>query len=60
VRLAAPEVGLELDDRVAPGAGEALERTDEECLEPVGEECALEELPRVSVLRRRLAAVHLS
>jgi hypothetical protein len=59
VSLAAAEVGLELDDRVAAGAGQAGEGADEELAEALGEEGAAEELGGVAVLVGALVLVDL-
>ena len=47
VRLAAAEVGLQLDHRVAALAGEAPHRADQQPLQALGEVGAAEELDRV-------------
>ncbi len=59
MRLAAAEVGLELDDRVAAAIGEALDAANEESAQAFGEEGASEELGRVAVLVGAFAKVHL-
>ena len=59
VRLAAPEVGLQLHHRVAAFAGEALDAARQQPLQAFGEERAPEELPGVAVLLRALAQVNL-
>jgi hypothetical protein len=59
VRLAAPEVRLELDDGVPAGPSEAPDTPDEEPSEAGGQVRAAEELGRVSVLVGSLAEVDL-
>ncbi len=57
--LAATEVGLQLDHRVAALAAEPAHGVEEELAQPVGEEGAAEELDRLAVLVARLVAPHL-
>ena len=57
VGLAAAEGGLELDDRIAAAAGEAVEHRVEQQAHALGDVGALEEQHRVLVLRRGLAGM---
>jgi hypothetical protein len=59
VRLAAPEVGLELHHRVASGPGEAPDRVHEQALQVLREVRPPEELHRILVLGGRFPQVHL-
>ena len=59
VRLAAPEVGLQLHHRVAAFSGEALGAAGKQPPETFGKEGAPEEFPGVAVLVRALAQMHL-
>ena len=58
--LAAAEVGLKFDHRIAARAGESPGRADQKRAEAVGEVGAAEELPRIAVFRRRAAGVDLA
>ena len=60
VGLAAAEVGLKFDHRIAARAGESFSRADQKRAEAVGEIGAAEELLRIAVFRRRAAGVDLS
>jgi len=60
VRLAAAEVGLQLDDRITARAGEALQGVGEQVGQAVGEEGAPEELGRIAVLATAFAIMHLA
>ena len=44
VRLAAAEIGLELHDRIAALAGDALDAADQQALQALGQKGAAEEL----------------
>ena len=59
VGLAAAEVGLQLDDRIAAGAGQAFDRAEEQAFEAFGDEGAAEELGGVFVLVGALVLVDL-
>ena len=59
VGLAAAEVGLQLDDRIAAGAREPLHGADQQARQPGGEKGAAEEFGRVAVFRSGPAATHL-
>src|SRR5690606_4646598 len=59
VRLAAAEVSLELHDRVAALAGEALHCADEKAFETFGQKRASKELGGLAVLVTALAEVYL-
>ena len=59
VRLAAAEVGLELHDRIAARAVEALDRPDQEPSQALGEVGTAEELDRLPVFVGALAEVDL-
>ena len=59
VRLAAAEVGLQVDDRVAAAAVQAFDGLREQLAQAGGDEGAAEELGRVLVLARRPALVDL-
>ena len=59
VGLAAPEVGLQLDDGVAAPTGEAADGTGQQALQALRQVGAPEELGRVAVLVRPFAQVHL-
>lgn len=57
--LAATEVRLQLDNRVAALAGNALHASDEETFQAVGQESAAEELRRLPILVAAFADVDL-
>ena len=59
VGLAAAEVGLKLDHRVAPGPGEPASRPHNQVADALGDEGPAEELDGVAVLVGRLAPPHL-
>jgi hypothetical protein len=59
MRLAAAEVGLELHDRIAASAVEALDRPNQEPPEALGEVGTAEELDRLPVFIRSLAEMNL-
>ena len=59
VRLAAAEVGLQLDDRIPAPAGQALDAADEKPLQTLREIRPAEEFGGVSVLVRALSEVDL-
>ena len=59
MRLAAAEVGLELHDRVAATAGQTPDASDEEAVQALGEEGAVEELAGIAVLVAAFTEVHL-
>ena len=49
VRLAATEVGLQFDNRIAPFAMQSLDGLRQQALQAFGEECPAEEFRRVLV-----------
>ena len=59
MRLAAAEVRLQLDDRVAALAAEPPRRVQQQVAQPLGQERAAEELVRLAVLVLGLVAPHL-
>ena len=59
VGLAAAEVGLQLDDRIAARARQPLGGADQQVAQAVGQIGAAEEFARIAVLGRRAAVVHL-
>ena len=59
VRLAAAEVGLQVDDRIAAVAVEAFDRLGQQLAQALSDEGAAEELGRVLILARGSALVHL-
>ena len=59
VGLAAAEIGLQLNDRIAAASGKAAHRTDQHSLQALGQVGTAKELDRVPVLVRTFAQVHL-
>ena len=59
MRLAAAEIGLQLNDGIAALAGQAAHRPDQHSLQAFGQVGAAEELDRIPVFSRAFAQMHL-
>src|SRR2546429_662546 len=60
MRFAAAKIGLQLNDRIAAGAGETLKRSCQQVSQSLGQEGALEKIAWYAVLIGPFIAMHLA